>query len=156
MAEMDERLTRIESRLTQLLRIVQLEEFRHSYPGQLSGGMKHRVALARSLFLLPELLLLDEPLAGLDLLTRRDLMVQLEGVLHEAECSTIVVTHSVEEAVFWGDRIVLLSHRPARIVGVVEHGTAHPRLQGYTTDRHFHELVDQCADAMLRLRGGDV
>lgn len=134
-----------------MLNIIQMADFRKHYPPQLSGGMKHRTALARALILKPKILLLDEPLAGLDLLTRRELMGQISALLERQKCTTAIVTHSVEEAVFWGDRVVLLTHLPASIMRIVEHPEQHPRTLAYAESIEFHNLVDQCSDLILGL-----
>ena len=137
----------------EMLELIQMTEFRHHYPPQLSGGMKHRTALARALILKPKVLLLDEPLAGLDLLTRKELMGQIGHLLDRQQCTTVIVTHSVEEAVFWGDRIILLSHRPASIIKTVQHAAPHPRSPAYAESQQFHRIVDECSDILLGLKG---
>lgn len=144
----------LRARVDELLEIVQMSDFRDSYPAKLSGGMKHRTALARALVLKPKVLLLDEPLAGLDLLTRRELMGQLGVLLEKQQCTTVIVTHSVEEAVFWGDRIILLSHRPASVIRIVEHSGERPRGLAFSETDAFHKLVDECSELLLSLKDG--
>jgi len=141
----------LKRRLDDMLNIIQMTDFRRHYPSQLSAGMKHRTALARALILEPKVLLLDEPLAGLDLLTRRELMGQISILLERQKCTTVIVTHSVEEAIFWGDRVILLTHRPASIMQIVEHRERHPRTLTYAESIEFHNLVDQCSDMILGL-----
>jgi ABC-type nitrate/sulfonate/bicarbonate transport system ATPase subunit len=119
----DERL----SRARQLADAVGLHGFEHHYPRELSGGMQQRVSLARALAIEPSILLMDEPFGALDSQTRRGLQEDLLA-LHAAERRAVVfVTHSIDEAVRLGDRIVLLSRRPARIDEIVQVDLPRPR-----------------------------
>lgn len=97
------------------LRLVGLEKFAKSYVHELSGGMKQRVALARSLAPDPKVLLMDEPMAALDALTREQLYADLQRIQQEKQKTIVLVTHNVREAVCLGDRVVLLSPHPGRI-----------------------------------------
>ncbi|MDQ7093471.1 ABC transporter ATP-binding protein [Desulfosporosinus sp. PR] len=97
-----------------------LTEVKHHFPSQLSGGQKQRVALARALTLKPDLLLMDEPLSALDALTRERLQKLLLEIWQEQKLTTVLVTHSIEEAVFLGSRILVLKNgRPTQIVGEI-------------------------------------
>jgi NitT/TauT family transport system ATP-binding protein len=98
------------------LKLVGLENFSTNYPSQLSGGMIQRVLLARALVLQPRLLLMDEPMSNLDVLARRDLSLLIKNYIHGNYRSALVVTHSVEEACFLADRILLVSPAPATIL----------------------------------------
>ena len=104
-----------EARATEELRRVRLAEFGARYPHQLSGGMKMRASVARALTTRPNLLLLDEPFAALDEPTRHSLQMQLREIWLALGMTVLFVTHSVSEAVFLADRIILLSQRPARL-----------------------------------------
>jgi NitT/TauT family transport system ATP-binding protein len=105
-----------ESRATEELRRVRLAEFGARYPHQLSGGMKMRTSVARALTTRPNLLLLDEPFAALDEPTRHSLQMQLREIWLALKMTVLFVTHSVTEAVFLADRIIVLSQRPAQLL----------------------------------------
>ena len=108
--------TDAEIRATEELRRVRLAEFGARYPHQLSGGMKMRTSVARALTTRPNLLLLDEPFAALDEPTRHSLQMQLREIWLALGMTVLFVTHSVNEAVFLADRVIILSHRPARLL----------------------------------------
>ena len=105
-----------QERLGHYLKLIGLEDFRHSYPNRISGGMRQRVAIARSLAAGSDVLLMDEPFGALDALTRERLQVQLREIQTREEKTIIFVTHDVEEAVFLADRIILFSARPATVL----------------------------------------
>jgi NitT/TauT family transport system ATP-binding protein len=107
-------------RVTEALERVGLAEFADAYPGELSGGMRQRLALARALALDADLLLMDEPLSALDALTREDLQGLLLDIWRQRGHTSILVTHSIEEAVFLGRRVVVLTPRPGRVAAIVE------------------------------------
>ncbi len=115
-----------------------------SYPHQLSGGMRQRVALARSLVIDPEVLLMDEPLASLDELTREDLRDELLRLWEGRTRSVVYVTHDIEEAVLLADRVVVIGgRRPARISGEVRISLARPRTKAIRRESLFHDLVEE-------------
>ena len=97
------------------IRMVGLERFADSYPHQLSGGMKQRVAIARSLAINPRMLLMDEPFASLDAMTRRKMQEELLGIWEATQKTILFVTHSIQEAALLGDRILVLSPGPGRV-----------------------------------------
>jgi NitT/TauT family transport system ATP-binding protein len=109
------------------IRLVGLERFQRSYTHELSGGMKQRVALARALAPNPRVLLMDEPFAALDALTREQLYGDLQRIWQERKKTIVFVTHNVREAVCLGDRVVLFSPHPGRIREDFHIGLPRPR-----------------------------
>jgi NitT/TauT family transport system ATP-binding protein len=116
-------------RAADLLETVGLAGFKDRYPWQLSGGMQQRVAIARGLASQSRLLLLDEPLASVDAQTRADLQDLLLGIAGRYRQTCVLVTHDVEEAIYMGDRIVVLSSRPSRVVREIAVPLPRPRDQ---------------------------
>jgi NitT/TauT family transport system ATP-binding protein len=104
-----------EARLQEQLRMMNLEQFRAAYPHELSGGMQQRVAIARALVVRPEILLMDEPFGALDAQTRSVLQEEVSRLRRVMDYTVLFITHSVEEAVYLGDRVVVMSRRPGAI-----------------------------------------
>jgi NitT/TauT family transport system ATP-binding protein len=104
----------------QLIEEMDLAGFGNHFPGQLSGGMQQRVALARALAVEPEILFMDEPLSSLDALTRERLQNLILDIIQKRKITTVLVTHSIEEAAFLGRKIIILSRRPAQVLKVVD------------------------------------
>ena len=119
-----------------------LSEAIDAYPHQLSGGMRQRVALARSLVIDPEVLLMDEPLASLDELTRDDLREELLRLWEGRARSVVYVTHDIEEAVLLADRVAVIGGRPARILGESDIPLARPRTKVMRRGPAFYDLVE--------------
>ncbi|PRB80027.1 ABC transporter ATP-binding protein [Pseudomonas sp. MYb185] len=113
--------------IQQHIDLVGLGGFEKAYPYQLSGGMSQRVAIARALVNRPEILLLDEPFGALDALTRSHLQQELLDIWQKEGITMILVTHDVEEAVYLGDRVVIMEPRPGRIRKIVDIDLPHPR-----------------------------
>ena len=110
-----------------LLRLVGLADFRSHYPRELSGGMQQRVAVARGLVHDPALLLMDEPFAALDAMTRESMMAELQRIWMSTGKSVLFITHSIPEAVFLADRVVVMSPRPGRVLEEISIDIPRPR-----------------------------
>ena len=137
-----------------LLAEVGLAEFAKAYPHELSGGMQQRVALVRAMALGAPLLLMDEPFAALDEITRADMRHLLARLCESLSTTIVFVTHSIAEAVFLSDRVVVLSNRPGRIVGVQPIALPRPRHAELEDDAEFFR-ADQAAAIDAARRGGD-
>ena len=121
----------IDRRVQSVLPVLKLEGFRDVYPHELSGGMRQRAALGQILVLLPQVLLLDEPFGALDALTRDQLNVELLRIWQDLRKTVVLITHSIPEAVFLSDRVLVISPRPGRVVEDVP--VALPRPRGVKT-----------------------
>lgn len=130
-----------DTRVVQLLDLVGLRGFGHYYPHQLSGGMQQRVALARALATDPPLLLMDEPLAALDDITRTELRLELCRITEQTRKTVLFVTHSIGEAVLLSDRVAVMTHAPGAIRAVVAIDLPRPRAPDSDTSPAFVEHV---------------
>ena len=116
-----------EEKAKEYLSLVKLDGFIHSYPHHLSGGMQQRVAIARALAYDPEVLLMDEPFAALDAMTRENMQIQLAEIWAKTKKTIIYVTHNVAEAVYLADKVVVMSPHPGQIREIVVNDLARPR-----------------------------
>jgi NitT/TauT family transport system ATP-binding protein len=130
-------------RARRALEAVGLDEFADHYPGQLSGGMRQRAALARALSLQTDILLMDEPFGALDEQTRMVLGEDLSVLLSQSRKTIVFVTHSLGEAVFLADRVAVFSARPGSIKQIITVDEPHPRKPAFMTSAKFHALRDQ-------------
>ena len=136
-------------RTTEALARVGLADFANSYPNQLSGGMQQRLALARAIALDIDTLLMDEPLSALDALLREELQDTLLALWQEKRYTQVLVTHSIEEAVYLGQRIVVMAPRPGRVVATIENP-----LMGSAQWRSQNAFFSQCRAVRAALEGG--
>jgi len=132
---------------------VKLEGFEGAYPHALSGGMQQRVAIARTLAVNPEVVLMDEPFGALDALTRQDMQVLLLDIWEKSACTVIFVTHDVEEAILLSDRIFILSARPGTIVEDLEVPFPRPRGTEIKERSEFGDLEAHILEKLRRAPG---
>ncbi|HEY4408095.1 MAG TPA: ABC transporter ATP-binding protein [Xanthobacteraceae bacterium] len=114
-------------RTSRFVGLVGLGGFEHHYPHELSGGMQQRVGLARALALDPHILMLDEPFGALDAITREQLQREIAGILAQSPKTAVFITHNMDEAIFFSDRILVMSPRPGRILEEVRVAFPRPR-----------------------------
>ena len=125
----------------ELLELVGLNGFEHTYPRHLSGGMQQRVALARLLMVGVDVLLLDEPFAAVDQLTRERLNLELLRVHERLSATALLVTHNITEAILLADRVIVMTPRPGRIADAIDVPFPRPRAQEMVAEPGFQELV---------------
>ncbi|MEA3335917.1 MAG: ABC transporter ATP-binding protein [Chloroflexota bacterium] len=138
----------MEQRSLEVLHLVGLDGFEHAYPRQLSGGMAQRTALARTLVHEPEVLLLDEPFGALDAITRERMNMELLRIRQTYDYTAVMVTHSIPEAVFLADRVLVMSQRPGRIVLEIPIDLPRPRNVDIMGSPRFARITQQLREAI--------
>ena len=126
-------------RAREVIARVGLEGFEEFHPKALSGGMQQRVGIARALAVGPRLLLCDEPFASVDAMTRQTMQTDLLNIVTQQGATVLLVTHDIEEALFLGDRVVMLSSRPARVIEEIEVAIAKPRQHSVRMSAAFQQ-----------------
>jgi NitT/TauT family transport system ATP-binding protein len=128
-------------RALDLLKLTGLIEFKNRYPKELSGGMQQRVSISRALIHDPPLLFLDEPFGALDVMTRNEMNIELERIWREKKKTSLLITHSIPEAVFLSDRIIVMTPRPGRVADIIDVDLPRPRNAELRISEKFFELV---------------
>ena len=130
-------------RARSLIKMVRLEGFENHYPNELSGGMQQRVGIARGFMHDPQLLLMDEPFAALDAMTREHMTDELQSMWMQSGKSVLFITHSIPEAVYLADRVVVLSERPGTVVDVIEVPIPRPRTLETLSSPEFTSICNR-------------
>ncbi len=131
----------VDERADRFLSLVGLKGFENKYPGELSGGMQQRVGITRALVHDPEVLLMDEPFAALDAMTKDKLQVELQALWMGSQKTVLFVTHSIQEAVFLADRIIVLAPRPGRVIDDIDIDLPRPRTLEMINSREFGDYA---------------
>lgn len=142
------RFADMRSEIAQALDLVGMPGFENAYPRELSGGMKMRVSIARAMITRPRLILMDEPFAALDEITRHRLNRDLLDLRDRIGCTIVFVTHSVFESVFLSDRIVVMAARPGRVVEELAVPAPYPRGEAFRTSADYAELCRATSGAL--------
>src|SRR6056297_184705 len=137
----------------EVLKLVGLEKFQNSYPRELSGGMKMRVSIARAMVTQPRLILMDEPFAALDEISRFRLNDDLLALKEQIGCTVVFVTHSVFESVFLSDRIVVMAARPGRVIRELGVDEPYPRHEEFRTSADYAAHCRAASDALHQAMG---
>ncbi|EAW36213.1 ABC transporter ATP-binding protein [Lyngbya sp. PCC 8106] len=136
--------------INEALKLVGLENFAHAYPRQLSGGMKMRVSIARSLVTSPTVLLMDEPFGALDDITRTQLNVELLNLWSQQNWTIIFVTHNIYEAVYLSNRVVVMAPSPGRAIADIPINQPYPRSEAFRTSLLYSQYCQQVATELSK------
>lgn len=131
----------VSEKVKKLIKLVRLEGFEKAFPKELSGGMAQRVAIARALLRNPKVLLLDEPFGALDAFTRSHMQEALLDIWQKEKTSMLFVTHDIDEAIFLGNKVIIMSTNPGRIQKVISIDLPYPRKKSSTAFQEFRQLV---------------
>jgi NitT/TauT family transport system ATP-binding protein len=142
-----------QQRAEEMLDLVQLTDFGAHMPWQLSGGMQQRIAIARALASHPPLLLMDEPFGALDEMTREHMQAELLRICAAAQTTVVFVTHSIPEAVYLSNRVVVMSPRPGRITDIVDVQLGDDRDEDTREDDRFFKKITEVREALRRIEG---
>lgn len=142
-------------RSTEMLELVQLSDFGSHMPWELSGGMQQRVAIARSLAAHPPLLLMDEPFGALDEMTREHMQAELLRICAASETTVVFVTHSIPEAVYLSNRVVVMSPRPGRITEIIDVNLGSDRDEDTREEATFYGKITQVREALRGAEAAD-
>ncbi len=139
------------TRAQEMLELVKLPEFGRHMPWQLSGGMQQRIAIARALAAHPPLLLMDEPFGALDEMTREHMQAELLRICAATSTTVVFVTHSIPEAVYLSDRVVVMSPRPGRITDLIDVDLGRGRTEDTREQTAFYETITEVREALRRV-----
>ncbi|MFT4044906.1 MAG: ABC transporter ATP-binding protein, partial [Gordonia sp. (in: high G+C Gram-positive bacteria)] len=136
-------------RVDELIAMIGLEEFADRRPSELSGGMRQRVAIARAIATGPDILLLDEPFGALDEITRQRMNLELQSLWMATNATAVLVTHSVAEAAFLADTVVVMSARPGRVIEQIAIDFPRPRTRELLVSTEFHAICDRLSAGLF-------
>ncbi|MBS4214820.1 MULTISPECIES: ABC transporter ATP-binding protein [Neobacillus] len=131
----------VKQNVDKLIKLVRLEGFEKAYPKELSGGMAQRVSIARALLRKPKILLLDEPFGALDAFTRSHMQDALLDIWKEEKTSMVFVTHDIDEAIYLGNKVIIMSARPGTIQNIINIDLPFPRKKSTKSFQEFRQLV---------------